>query len=605
MPVKKINIRGIIMRKLLFLFVTAVLLFSLSSCKPGSNGNNGLLALLGLMASNGGGIPDDTAPVVIATTPVNYAIDVPLNTIIQITFSESIIATESDVTIEPSIAIDSFSVSGNTITIHLEELTEPEPFCDVTVGTGVTDIAGNALASAYTFSFEFGGGCDETAPTLASSDPATGATGVSVGKKITIRFSEAILAASITPETVILNQGATPVSCARDTSLASSGYIILTPDAPLSLNTFHTLILTSGITDTAVNPYAGGAVTFTTEAEADETPPSLISTNPEDGSTIDPYDLEVHDPYSPEEWRYFVTITFDDDIDDASLSGVTLVGDSSGPIVITPAVFGAQVLLETADPLDNDTYTVTLPASITDDAGNHYAGSTFSFTADDGRERIPPTLSSTYPENNATGVSDTVTIEIYFDEELDYPNIDSTNVILSLDGTPLSCTISAISNHITLDPDADLQLGETYTVTLTSGITDTAGNPYAGSEFSFTIEAVPDTTAPSLISSTPADGATIDPVDIYYEFYLSLDFWFDDDIDPDTLSGITLVGDTYGEIAVDDIGVYENSIYIVMWSSWLEDDMYTVTLPSTITDDRGNPYAGGTIQFEVINTTEP
>jgi len=81
-----------------------------------------------------------------------------------------------------------------------------------TIGTGAKDTAGNGLGSSFAWSFTTGPPpTDSTPPTVVSVSPARGATGVSVQKKVTATFSEAMAPRTITTAQFILRQGSTPV----------------------------------------------------------------------------------------------------------------------------------------------------------------------------------------------------------------------------------------------------------------------------------------------------------------------------------------------------------------------------------------------------------
>ena len=60
------------------------------------------------------------------------------------------------------------------------------------ITTGAEDLAGNALAVNKVWSFTTGTATDTTAPTVSSTVPANGATGVSINRKISATFSEAM-----------------------------------------------------------------------------------------------------------------------------------------------------------------------------------------------------------------------------------------------------------------------------------------------------------------------------------------------------------------------------------------------------------------------------
>jgi hypothetical protein len=73
-----------------------------------------------------------------------------------------------------------------------------------TVTTGVTDLAGNALAVNHTWTFTTGTTTDVTAPTVISTDPANAATGVPTNRNISATFNKGIDPATITPATFTL-----------------------------------------------------------------------------------------------------------------------------------------------------------------------------------------------------------------------------------------------------------------------------------------------------------------------------------------------------------------------------------------------------------------
>lgn len=107
---------------------------------------------------------------------------------------------------------------------------------------------------------------DTTAPTVSSTNPANGATGVAV---ITASFSEAMSAASITTTTFTLTgPGATPVAGTVAYN-ATTNMARITPTASLALGTTYTATVTTGAKDAAGNGLAANHVwTFTTSATA-------------------------------------------------------------------------------------------------------------------------------------------------------------------------------------------------------------------------------------------------------------------------------------------------------------------------------------------------
>jgi len=107
---------------------------------------------------------------------------------------------------------------------------------------------------------------DTIAPTVSSTNPGNGATGVAV---ITASFSEAMSASSITATTfTVSGPGGTPVpgTVTYDTATRIARF---TPSAALAAGTAYTATVTTGARDAAGNTMASNYVwTFTTSAAA-------------------------------------------------------------------------------------------------------------------------------------------------------------------------------------------------------------------------------------------------------------------------------------------------------------------------------------------------
>ncbi len=148
----------------------------------------------------------------------------------------------------------------------------------------VRDLAGNPLPSPTTWSFSTGSG-DATPPTVTSVSPANGTTGVTVAS-LTATFSEAIDPATITTTTFVLRDSANTVWPATVSYDATTGVARLTRSVTLTELTTFTATITggsSGVKDLAGNPLAGNFVwSFTT---ADPTPPTVIGVSPANGAT--------------------------------------------------------------------------------------------------------------------------------------------------------------------------------------------------------------------------------------------------------------------------------------------------------------------------------
>jgi hypothetical protein len=93
-----------------------------------------------------------------------------------------------------------------------------------------------------------------------------------------------------------------------------------------------------------------------------------------------------------------------------------------------------------------------------------------------------PTISSASPSSEATSISVSSDITITFSESMDSSTINTSNITLKLMGTVgISGTVSYNNNVATFNPSSDLNHNHTYTVTVGTGVKDSAGNALGSS----------------------------------------------------------------------------------------------------------------------------
>ncbi len=117
-----------------------------------------------------------------------------------------------------------------------------------TVGTGVTDLAGNALAAPVSWSFTTGN-TDVQAPSITGRFPASGATAVAIDTGVVVTFSEELNPASLTGN--IFVEGAFGTVPARMVYDAATYRVSLTPSAPLLPLTRYTVTVRGAVADWA------------------------------------------------------------------------------------------------------------------------------------------------------------------------------------------------------------------------------------------------------------------------------------------------------------------------------------------------------------------
>jgi len=140
----------------------------------------------------------------------------------------------------------------------------------------------------------------------------------------------------------------------------------------------------------------------------------------------------------------------------------------------------------TTSELSDGAHTVYVRA--TDSATNTTAEADYAsdgFTVD----ATAPSVTSTSPAADATDVAVDTTVSVTFSEAMDESTITTGSFILVADSTPVSGSVSYDSGTYTatFTPSADLAENTTCTATLSTAITDAAGNPLAaGYSWSFT-----------------------------------------------------------------------------------------------------------------------
>jgi hypothetical protein len=279
-----------------------------------------------------------------------------------------------------------------------------------------------------------------------------------------------------------------------------------TPTGALAFGTGYTVTVTTGVKDLAGNAMATQFTsTFTSAAAPDTTPPTVVAVSPANGAAS----VAVTSP---------VNITFNEAMDATTINGTTvsLKTTSSGTVVSGAVTYNAATNVATFTPTGalafGTGYTVTVTTGVKDLAGNAMAAqftSTFGTAA--APDITPPTVVSTVPTDGSTNVAINTTVTATFSEAMDATTISGTTFTLktTIGGTPVAGTVTydGPSKTATFTPSSPLANNTGYTATITTGVKDVAGNAMAASKvFAFTT--IVDTTPPTVLTTTPANGAT-------------------------------------------------------------------------------------------------
>ncbi|HXE98097.1 MAG TPA: Ig-like domain-containing protein [Dongiaceae bacterium] len=470
-------------------------------------------------------LPDITAPVVSFTSPAPGDVAVPYDRKVSVAFSEamnpSTITTSTFTLTGPGSTPVAGAVSpvGPSATFTPSSNLAVSTTYTATITTGVKDLAGNALASPYVWSFTTGAAPDTIAPTVSVTSPTNTAVAVPLNRVVHVGFSEAMDPSTVNTVsfTVTITGGAkvqgTVIPVGTSAAFAPSS------STPLVANTSYTATIKSGINgvkDLAGNAMASDFVfTFTTGAAADLTAPTVSLTSPTDTAIAVPTNRIVH-------------IGFSEVMDTLSLNSATItmretVSTTNVPGTVTSV--GTSATFSSNAPLfANTKYSVTILSGndgVKDLAGNAMASNfVFTFTTGAVTDTTKPTVIRTINANGATGVSINTKVGATFSEVMDASTITSGSFTFKLNqgAIPVPGLVTYSGVDAVFTPATPLTANTTYTATITTAAKDLAGNPLAGNQalppaasnyvWSFTTGAAADTAKPTVVSTNPANLAT-------------------------------------------------------------------------------------------------
>ncbi len=227
-----------------------------------------------------GATSNTTRPTIGSTVPGSGALNVPIGNALTATFSQALnpltINTTTFSLKQGTTPIPgTVGYAGFTATFTPLASLAPNTLFTATITTGVTDLAGNPLASNYIWSFTTGATPVPIRPTVISTAPANNAASVTTSTNLTANFSESMNPSTIGTATFLLQQGTTPVPGTVTYAGISATF---DPANNLAPNTLYTATITTGAADQAGNTLAANYVwTFTTGSSADQTPVCLAN----------------------------------------------------------------------------------------------------------------------------------------------------------------------------------------------------------------------------------------------------------------------------------------------------------------------------------------
>jgi hypothetical protein len=297
-------------------------------------------------------------------------------------------------------------------------------------------------------------------PIVESTNPSNLATGVPLNQVITVTFNEKINPATITATSFTL-QGVSSVS---GTVSYSGTTALFTPSGPLTPNTTYTGRIKSSVKDMNGNALPTDYVwAFSTGATLS---PMVISTDPPNNANSVSLNKTV-------------TATFNIPMDASTLTATTFTlkqGTTSVTGIVsytgTTAYFSPSAALT-----PNTIYTGTITKEAKNVSGTALANDyVWTFTTG---TILAPTVISTDPSNNASGVALNKTITATFSEPMNASTITGLTFMVKQGATPVAGVVSYTGTTAFFNPSANLLSNTTYTVTITTGAENLTGTSLA------------------------------------------------------------------------------------------------------------------------------
>lgn len=209
-----------------------------------------------------------------------------------------------------------------------------------------------------------------------------------------------------------------------------------------------------------------------------------------------------------------------------------------------------------------------------------------SGTGSDDADIQAPTVVLTTPLNSAVDVAHDQQVKIDFSEEMLASTINSTSFTLKQGTTSIAGDIAYANSSATFTPADMLSENLEYTATITTAVTDLAGNSLAANVvWSFTTSMNPDELPPTVLTTSP----TNDAIDIVRNKLIEITFSEEMDIATITNANFTL---KQGTTPVEGVVTYQESRATFTPNGTLGAALiYTAKVTTSVTDVAGNALA--------------
>ena len=215
--------------------------------------------------------------------------------------------------------------------------------------------------------------------------------------------------------------------------------------------------------------------TFATGATPDTTRPTVTLLVPSAGATGVAFNTKI-------------TATFSEDMNPSSLDETTFTVRAGAIPIIGSVTYGVGAKTSTFTPITPITlpastvFTATITTGAKDLANNTLASNAvWTFTTGATPDVTPPTVTNKVPAAGASNVATNASVIVTFSEDMDPLTITSNTILLQGSGGGAitgTVTYAVGAKTATFNPSspASLPTGNTFTVIVTTGAKDLAGN---------------------------------------------------------------------------------------------------------------------------------
>jgi Bacterial Ig-like domain len=531
----------------------------------------------------------ETAPAVSSTAPANNASDVGLNTSVSATFSRTMSGSSvnaASFSLRPSsggaAVIGNIGFSGDTATFAPTSTLTANTQYTATISADVTDTNGTPLDADYIWQFTTGAASDTTPPTVSSTAPSRNAVGVALNSSVSATFSEPMANSTLNSTSFKLQRVTAGNPAIMGTVLVSGNTATFTPIAALAGNTTYRATITTAAQDAAGNALAVAYTwDFTTDLNPDMTAPTVSSVSPpRDASGITP--------------NTTISASFSEAMTNATLTNATFTVSpyAGGAVVVgTVNVSGNTATFSPTTGLaDSTRYVATISGTVRDAAGNALGTDyTWRFTTGAAPDTTAPTVATTSPASDETGITINAPIAATFSEPMDNATLNTANFTLRVPGGAyVSGTVNVSGNTATFTPATELAGNTRYRARISTAAKDAAGNALENRyTWFFTTGAAPDNTPPTVSSESPARNAS----NVALNSPVSVTF--SEAMNNSTLSTatFTLRPAAGGANVAGTVNVSGNTATFTPSTSLDGNTQYRATISSVVTDAAGNALA--------------